>query len=181
MILEKIEQLIRKILDERTFPCLARIEKTYTEKAQYYAECRELYNNGEETETVYIDVAVPKLWGTEKGGIWMTPCKGAVVLLSFLNGDRNYPIIAAVMGSGAEEKHPENELIIKCGEMELRIADKIVLKNAQGSLGEILGDMADKISNMQTIGAPSPHKLAPDQIAEWKMLKSSKIEGLFKE
>ena len=179
MIVEKIERLVRRIVGERALPCLGKVEKIKTEAMHYVAEIRELDNGGNDTETTYIDVRIPKLWGSENGGIWMTPSKGAIVLLSFLNGDRNYPIITAVMGSSAQEEHPLDELIIKQGDMELRLSSKVVLKNASGSLGEILSDMADKVAGLQTIGAPSPHTLSPAQVVEWKILKSQKIEGLF--
>lgn len=196
MIVAKIEKLIRKLMGEQAQACLAKVEKVYTQADKYCAECRQLANTGEETDTVYTEVAIPKLWGTENGGIWMTPSKGAVVLLNFLGGDRNYPIIAAVLGcshggeraertGGAsarpcEIEHPENELIIKMGETEIRIADKLVLKNASASLGALLGDIASLSAELKTIGAPSPHSLSPDLIAKWEVL-GQRVEGLFKE
>ncbi|MGL5721596.1 MAG: hypothetical protein ACRCY4_04270 [Brevinema sp.] len=179
MIGEKIEKLIRRIVNERGHPCLGKVEKTFTEADKYFAEVRELDNEGNPTDTIYMDVRIPKLWGSENGGIWMTPSKGAIVLLSFLNGDRNYPIISSVLGGATQEEHPENTLIIKQGDMELRLSEKVVLKNSHGSLGEILSDMADKVAGLQTIGAPAPHSLSPAQIIKWKSLKEEKIKGLF--
>lgn len=180
MIVAKIEKLIRKLMGEQAQACLARVEKVYTQADKYCAEVRELANTGEETDTVYTEVAVPKLWGTENGGIWMTPSKGTVVLLNFLGGDRNYPIIAAVMGGATQEAHPENELIIKMGETEIRIADKLVLKNASASLGDLLGEIASLSAELKTLGPPGPHSLSPELIAKWELL-GQKVEGLFKE
>ncbi|MGL5253802.1 MAG: hypothetical protein ACRC9L_02090 [Brevinema sp.] len=180
MLIEKLERFIRKIMQEQALPCLGKVEKTFSDSGKYFADIRQLDNEKNNTATIYKNVKIPKMWGAENSGIWMTPSKNAIVILNFLNGDRNYPIISSILGNSLEIEHPENELIIKQGDMELRLSDKITLRNAHASLGDILADISDKISNLKTIGAPSPHTINPAQITEWKLLKETKIKKLFK-
>lgn len=167
-------------MDTRAFPCLAKVEKTYTAADKYCADCRGLNPDGSEAKTLYVEALVPKLVGAVEGGIWLAPAEGSLVLLNFLDGERSRPVIAALIGGKTEIEHPENELIIKMGQTELRLADKVILKNASASLGALLGDIASLSTELKTIGAPSPHSLSPDLIAKWEIL-GQKVEGLFKE
>lgn len=192
MILEQLETLIRNIVSENAFPVLAKVDRIDT--SNYTCDCMELSNTGEETQTIYTRVAIPKLWGTAQGGVWMSPSKGAVVLLNFLNGDRNYPVIAAVMGSSEKETALEDTLLIKIGQTELRIADKITIsagtteislnsnrtigiKNSATSLAKLLKDMIGDISLVKTVdGKP----LSPDDIIKLQAF-AGKISGLLEE
>lgn len=189
MILEQLEILIRNIVSENAFPVLAKVDRLDTKN--YVCDCIELSNTGEETNTIYTRVAIPKLWGASQGGIWMAPSKGAVVLLNFLNGDRNYPVIAAVMGSSAKENAPEDTLIVKAGNTELRLDDNIKIsagtteislnnnrtigiKNSATSLAKLLKDMINDISLVKTTdGKP----LSPDDIIKLQAF-AGKISGL---
>lgn len=69
MILEQLETLIRNIVSENAFPVLAKVDRIDT--SNYTCDCIELSNTGEETNTIYARVAIPKLWGTSQGGVWM--------------------------------------------------------------------------------------------------------------
>ena len=179
-ILQQVEKLVKLVIKEKVaMPLLAKVDKIDTK--EYTCDCIELTNELEETKTIYTRVKIPRMWGAEKSGVWMSPSKGAIVLLNFLNGDRNYPIISAVMGSDQKEKAPENTLIIKCGETEIRLDDKIVIKAGGVSLGKLLEDMASYVAELTTVGSPTTQTLRPDQIAKWKLLKSVKINTLFKE
>lgn len=189
MILEQLEILIRNIVSENAFPVLAKVDRIDTKN--YVCDCIELSNTGEETNTIYTRVAIPKLWGTAQGGIWMAPSKGTVVLLNFLNGDRNYPVIAAVMGSSAKETAPEDTFIVKVGSTELRLDDNIKIsagtteislnnnrtigiKNSATSLAKLLKDMISDISLVKTAdGKP----LSPDDIIKLQAF-AGKISGL---
>lgn len=189
MILEQLETLIRNIVSENAFPVLAKVDRVDTKN--YACDCIELSNTGEETNTIYARIAIPKLWGTSQGGIWMSPSKGAVVLLNFLNGDRNYPVIAAVMGSSAKESAPEDTLLIKIGTTEIRLDDNIKIsagtteislnnnrtigiKNSSASLARLLKDMISDISLVKTAdGKP----LSPDDIIKLQAF-AGKISGL---
>lgn len=193
MILEQLEILIRKIISENSFPVLAKVDRVDTKN--YICDCIELSNTGGETNTIYTRVAIPKLWGTEQGGIWMAPSKGSVVLLNFLNGDRNYPVIAAVMGSAQKETAPEDTFIVKLGNTELRLDDNITIssgtteislnnnnrtigiKNGTASLSRLLKDMIRDISLVKTVdGKP----LSPDDIIKLQAF-AGKISGLLEE
>ncbi|MGL4393995.1 MAG: hypothetical protein ACRCS8_02075 [Brevinema sp.] len=163
-MLTQIENLIRQRINQKAFPVLAKITKIYTDKDKYYIDCKELNYEGEETSTMLTRVPLPKFWGTMKGGIWMTPSTGATVLVSFLGGDKNFPIVSSVMGSTHEEIHPENTLLIKIGEtsleindgsilikskdQELNLSDKISLANNLTTLKSILEDMVDDLPNV---------------------------------
>ncbi|MGL4677174.1 MAG: hypothetical protein ACRCWI_05860 [Brevinema sp.] len=97
-ILEDLEKVIElKIKENIASPVLAKIERV--DHKEYTCDCIELTNEGQELDTIYTRVKIPKLLASKDGGIFMSPSKEAVVLLNFLNGDRNYPIISAVMGS----------------------------------------------------------------------------------
>ncbi|SFB95873.1 hypothetical protein SAMN02745150_01442 [Brevinema andersonii] len=192
MILEQLEILIRNIVSENAFPVLAKVDRIDTRN--YVCDCIELSNTGEETKTIYTRVALPKLWGAAQGGIWMSPSKGTVVLLNFLNGDRNYPIISAVMGSAQKENAPEDALIVKAGNTELRLDSNIKIsagtteislnnnrtigiRNSSASLAKLLKDMISDISLVKTEdGKP----LSPDDIIKLQAF-DGKISGLLEE
>lgn len=194
MILEQIERLIKEIIVETVkMPVLAKIDKVSAE--DYTCDCIELTNSLEETETTYTRVEIPKLWGTESGGVFMSPSKGAIVLLGFLNGKRNHPIISAVMGSDHKEKALEDTYIVKCGDTEIRLDDKVSIKagsseitvnnngtidikNSNTSLSTLLKEITDGISKIQTIDSiAGTTPLTPDQIILWSTF-STKIDQL---
>ena len=126
-ILQQVEKLVKLVIKEKVaMPLLAKVDKLDTK--EYTCDCIELTNELEETKTIYTRVKIPRMWGAEKSGVWMSPSKGAIVLLNFLNGDRNYPIISAIMGSDQKEDAPEDTLIIKCGDNIIQLDDKILLQ-----------------------------------------------------
>ncbi|SFB88621.1 hypothetical protein SAMN02745150_01195 [Brevinema andersonii] len=182
MILEQLETVIRNIIEEYAFPVLAKVSSIDTKN--YTCDCKELTNTGEETETVYTRVSIPKFWGTAQGGVWMSPSKGAIVLLNFLNGDRNDPIIAAVMGTSTKENAPEDTLMVKSGNSEIRMGSHIKIrsgttkialnsngtigiKNSDTSLAQLLKDIVSKISLVKTVDGKS---LSPDDVTKLQAL-----------
>ena len=178
-ILDQVEKLVKLIIKEKVaMPILAKVDKIDTK--EYTCDCIELTNELEETKTIYTRVKIPRIWGAEKSGIWMSPSKGAIVLLNFLNGDRNYPIISAVMGSDQKEKAPENTLIIKCGETEIRLDDKIIIKAGGESLGDLLKDIAGNVADLKTFGSPTAQQIFPDQKTWWEQLKMTVLPKIFK-
>ncbi|MGL4562248.1 MAG: hypothetical protein ACRCVW_00115 [Brevinema sp.] len=134
-MIEQINKLIRQKIAQKAFPVLATISKIYSSKNEYFVDCKELSNEKEETKTIYTRVPLPKYWGTKNGGIWMTPSVGSTGLISFLNGDKNFPIITNILESGHEENHKENSLLIKIGDISLTIDDsQIILKSQDKEL-----------------------------------------------
>ena len=164
MLFEQIKILIRNTIKENAFPCFAKIYEVQTK--EYTCHCRELTNDLEETETIYTRVQIPKLVASKEGGIFLTPNKDTLVLLNFLNGDRNYPIISAILG---EENFPNSPV------------DKLVIKAGGKDLGEILIAMCKKISGITTAGSPTTQTLRPDQIVKWDEFVEQEIKQLFGE
>jgi len=161
-ILQSLEKLVRNIIDEKSYPVLAKIDKVDTK--EYYCDCIELTNLGEETKTIYTRVKIPKLLASKDGGIFLTPNKGIIVLLNFLNGDRNYPIISAIIGGRHSPDFQENKLIITANGKDL---------------GEILVSICDKISQLKTTGSPTTQVMSPDQVTDWEMFIENDIKKLF--
>ena len=164
MLFEQIKILIRNTIKENAFPCFAKIYEVQSK--EYTCHCRELTNDLEETETIYTRVQIPKLVASKEGGIFLTPNKDTLVLLNFLNGDRNYPIISAILG---EENFPNSPV------------DKLVIKAGGKDLGEILIAMCKKISGITTAGSPTTQTLRPDQIVDWEKFVEQEIKQLFGE
>ncbi|MGL4388431.1 MAG: hypothetical protein ACRCTJ_03460 [Brevinema sp.] len=160
-MIEQIDNMIRERIRQKSFPVLAKISKIYQSKDKYFVDCIELSNEEEETNTTLTRVPLPKYWGTKKGGIWMTPSIGAKALVSFLNGDKNFPIITNILGSDHEEAHQEDSLLIKIGDIsitmnetqitlkansqEIVISDKITISNNMTTLKSILEDIVDDL------------------------------------
>jgi len=162
-ILDKIERLVKLIIKEKVaMPILAKIDKIDTK--EYTCDCVELTNELEETKTIYTRVRIPRMIASKDGGIFLTPNKGTVVLLNFLNGDRNYPIISAILGGDHTPNSPEDKLVIKAGGKDL---------------GEILVVMCEKISALITVGSPTTQTLRPDQKLDWEMFVEQEIKKLF--
>ncbi len=160
-LLQQIEKLIKTVIKENVAsPCLAKIDKV----DKYTCDCIELTNDGQETDTIYTRVLIPKLLASKDGGIFLTPSKGTTVLINFLNGDRNYPIISAVMGGQTSHSGMENKLVISANGKDL---------------GTILVTMCEKVSELTTAGSPSTQTVRPDQIAEWKLFVEQEIKALF--
>ena len=162
-ILQQVEKLVKTIIKEKVaMSILAKIDKIDTK--EYTCDCIELTNDLEDTKTIYTRVKIPKLIASKDGGIFLTPNKDTIVLLNFLNGDRNYPIISAVLGGKHTPNSPEDKLVIKAGGKDL---------------GGILVAMCDKISGLTTAGSPTTQTLRPDQIADWEMFVEQEIKQLF--
>ncbi len=162
MILENLEKLIRQLIKEEVaHPVLAKIDKSLTD---YTCDCVELTSDGQETSTIYTRVQIPKLLASKDGGIYLTPSKGTTVLLNFLNGDRNFPVIAAVMGGQSSHLGVENKLSISANGKDL---------------GTILVTMCDKISALTTVGSSASQTMQPSQIIEWKLFVETDIKTLF--
>ncbi|MGL5956785.1 MAG: hypothetical protein ACRC0X_09370 [Brevinema sp.] len=162
-VLQQIEKLIHIVINEKiASPVLAKISKV--DNKEYTCDCIELDNEGQELETIYTRVKIPKLLASKDGGIFLTPSKGTVVLLNFLNGDRNYPMISAVMGGSHSPISEENKLVITANGKDL---------------GEILVTICQKISALQTAGSPTTQTLRPDQIADWEIFIEQEIKSLF--
>lgn len=178
MILDNIKKLISQMVNEKAFPVLAKVSAIDT--SQYTCDCIELTPLGEELPTTYTRVMIPKLWGAGNSGIWMSPAKDAIVLLNFLNGDRNYPVISAVMGSDSSENCPKDTLIIKNKDVEIRIDDKVLIKNNIASLGEIIEELATKMAGLQTRGSAVTQFVDPAQKIAIETLKTQKINGLLR-
>jgi len=161
-ILRHLEKLVREMISEKAYPVLAKVDRLSPDS--YTCDCVELSNLGEETKIIYTRVQIPRLIASKNGGIFLTPNKGTVVLLNFLNGDKNYPIISAMIGGDKKPNSPEDKLIITAGGKDL---------------GKILVDMCKKISELTTTGSPTTQTLRPDQITDWKMFIENDIKKLF--
>ncbi len=162
MILENLEKLIRQIIKEEVaHPVLAKIDKSLTD---YTCDCVELTSDGQETDTIYTRVQIPKLLASKDGGIYLTPSKGTTVLINFLNGDRNLPVISAIMGGQSSHSGIENKLLISANGKDL---------------GSILVTMCDKITSLTTVGSSATQSLQPSQIVEWKLFMETDIKALF--
>lgn len=163
MILENIEKLIIEIIREKAvMPVLTKISKV--DGKDYTCDCVELDNEGQELDTIYTRVKIPKFLASKDGGIFLTPNEGTIVLLNFLNGDRNYPIISAIMGGRYAPHSEQNKLVI----------------GANGKdLGEILVAICEKVSELTTTGSPTTQTLRPDQVSDWKMFVEQEIKELF--
>lgn len=189
---EDLWDVMKQRIESYAFPTLAEINKVDTQK--YICECVALKKDGEKTDQIYPEVPLPKFWGTSKGGVFMAPSEGTKVLISFLDHDYNYPIVTAIMGSDHEEEAKEDTMIIKCGETEMILGEKLTIKANGVDLGTLLGEMADNIADLSTqisiplIGAcgtgpvqvtSGTIDISPSQKASWKKLKSEKISKLF--
>ncbi len=86
------------------------------------------------------------------------------MLLNFLGGDRNKPVIAAVMGGST---------------LPMSIQNKVVIKAGGKDLGGLLSSMCDKIAQTTTVGSMGTSTLQPDQIAAWKIFAETEIKALF--
>lgn len=176
-MIKQIENLIRKRILQKAFPVLAKITKIYSLSDQYFIDCKELTNMEEETNTLYTRVPLPKYWGTDQGGIWMMPSVGATALISFLNGDRNFPIITNIMGSSHSESFKENNLLIKIGNTQFSIengktiidsgnssiivSDKISIENNAAKLKEILEDILNDLPQVTCSKEGKPGLVMP--------------------
>ncbi len=155
-ILQNIEALVRAVIEEKiACPALAKIDKVHTD---YTCDCTD------DDNTIYTKVMIPKLLASSDGGIFMTPATGTSVLLNFVGGDRNKPVIAAVMGGNAVPFSPENKIVIQAGGKDL---------------GGLLSSMCDKIAQTTTVGSMGTSTLQPDQIAAWQIFAETEIKALF--
>lgn len=163
MILSNLERLVKIIIKEKVaLPILAKVDRHSSDS--YTCDCIELDNEGQETKTIYTRVRIPRLIASKDGGIFLTPNKGTVVLLNFLNGDRNFPIISAVLGGRHSPDSQENKLVITANGKDL---------------GGILVAICEKISALITVGSPTTQTLRPDQKLDWEMFVEQEIKKLF--
>lgn len=189
-ILQNIEKLIEQKIKERVAtPIMAKIDRHSPDS--YTCDCIELTNDGQETDTIYTRVEIPKLLASKDGGIFFTPNKGTIVLINFLNGDRNYPIISAVMGTETSYNAKENTMTMMHKDTEIALGDVVTIKagtseivinksgtidikNSNNSLAKLIKDIVSDISTVKTVdGKP----LSPDDILKLQAL-SIKIDGL---
>ena len=175
---QNLNNLVNNSIVNFSSPTLAEISEVDHEN--YTCKCIGLTKTGEKTNVVYPVVSIPKFWASSTGGIFMAPSPETTVLLNFLDNDTNFPVIAAIMGSKHSEESKEDTLIITCGDTKLIIDDKIFISAGGVSLGKLLEDMASYVAELTTIGSPTTQTLRPDQIAKWELLKSEKINILFR-
>ena len=178
LVEQKLNGFINSAITNFSSPTLAEISEVDHEN--YTCKCIGLTKNREKTDVVYPEVPIPKFWASSTGGIFMAPSPETTVLLNFLDNDTNFPVIAAIMGSKHSEESKEDTLIITCGDTKLIIDDKIFISAGGVSLGKLLEDMASYVAELTTIGSPTTQTLRPDQIAKWELLKSEKINILFR-
>ena len=179
LIEQSLSNLVNNSIVNFSSPTLAEISEVDHEN--YTCKCIGLTKTREKTNVVYPEVSIPKFWASSTGGIFMAPSPETTVLLNFLDNDTNFPVIAAIMGSKHSEESKEDTLIITCGDTKLIIDDKIFISAGGVSLGKLLEDMASYVAELTTIGSPTTQTLRPDQVTKWELLKSKKINILFKE
>lgn len=193
-MLGNIEQLVKLVVyEEIALPRLAKVIST--DSQEYYCDCVSLDQNGNDSQEIYTRVLIPKLWGTTQGGIFAFPEKGTVVLINFINGDKNLPVISAVIGSNHKETINQNSLIIQNNNAKIKLDEKVSIssgnssiavnnngtidiKNSTASLASLLKEITNGISQLTTIDPMSgTTPLTPDQITKWQLF-STKIDQL---
>lgn len=83
--------------------------------------------------------------------------------------------------TGKMEFESDGDITLKTnGKWNFSIKDSVSIKSATGkvelgnqiaTLGQMISDMIDYISNINTVGSPANHKLSPDSIANFTILK----------
>lgn len=157
--------LIRRIINEKSFPTLAKIDKIHND---YHADCIVLDAHGIETQTIYVNLAIPCFVGSQ-GSITLEPKIGTLVVIDFLYGDKNKPIIVNVIGEG---KPQNNALTIKSKQTILSLGEKIILKNQSQNLKDLLEEIIQQILKIQILHPMDGMlSISPDQIIAWESIK----------
>ncbi|HCL55763.1 MAG TPA: hypothetical protein DHW82_01970 [Spirochaetia bacterium] len=195
MNLSDFESYIEAIVKRFQAPVRAKVIKTYTESGKYYIDCKKINLDGSDGKTIYPKVAIPKLWGGEKAGIFAMPSKNTEVSIGFYEGNIHFPYIINIMGSKHDTAHNEDTLIIALDQAEIRvekekvsvkykdseitIKDKLTVKSKEGDLKALITKLVEKIIAIKTAGSPANHVLDPSTITEFNTIKDSEIGKVF--
>ncbi|MGL4367587.1 MAG: hypothetical protein ACRCTQ_04845 [Brevinemataceae bacterium] len=153
--LEMIEKIIDMHINSYQRPKLAKVSDFNPSK--YTCDCIILESDGTEAvdKNIVYDVPVPKIWGTNQAGIWTSISKDSIVLLNFIEGYIERPIITAVMGTEVNQTVPDNTLLIKNNSASINVGSKIRIEANEQNLGNLINELITEIKNI-TISASSP-------------------------
>lgn len=168
-----LKLLKKKILNDITAPCLARVLKGYAkkEKGGYHIDGEKLVPGTlEKTGEAFKGVPCNPIWTGPAGqGLYCPPAAGQIAVINFIGFDAAFPFVA---GYWSDEYTPaegkENTFILTdgMGGMFELSTGFFVLENSTQSLKAILENLITTVAGITTTGPPSNHAIAPpSQIA----------------
>ena len=184
--MRSVEERIREIAWAGvSLPVRAEVRSAVADGSGYLLDVAVLDRLMQPTREVLETVPAPPLWlGSGGRGVYAPPEEGSVVLVAFVAGDRESPIVTAALAGDAQA--PPKAVPVgawalldgRGGEVWMQGDGTVRLADADGAVVRVAGDrvevassirsllaaleeVVDAVIRMQTTGSPALHAVSP--------------------